>query len=91
MLMRNAEGMEERMWDSLQGLLFLSSVTSITFNSGFSPMNGLRVSVPVCCLLFHLGDAFHAYQLHVSCDYRKESQLKFEGKGYSKRFFTLVN
>lgn len=52
-------------------------------------MKGLHVSIPVCCLLFHLGETFHPYQLDVTCDYRKERQLKFEGKGYSRDFSHL--
>lgn len=72
-LMRNAEdGGRRRVWESIQDLWSLSPVTSVVgctvalphshpFRAGFRPVKGLHVSVPVCCLSFHLDDVSHTY------------------------------
>lgn len=79
MLMRNAEGMEEgEGCGSLSKVSYFSAQRPVLWAvlllcpvpicliQAFNPMKGLRVSVPVCCVSFHLGDVSHAYQSHVT-------------------------
>lgn len=90
------------MCESLQGLSFLSPVTSVTgytvdllsshpFNSGFQPSEKIACVRPSLLSLVSAGGCLPC--LPVTCDlfYREENQLKFEGKGCSifKRFFIL--